>query len=108
MGAIRRNRTGKTHGRSDTAEGEGEKEMNHGGRREGAGRPTDYTLGERIAFAKMVIARQKKQPGISISKALQMLEDENQLIAGSAKALRRYLTPKYLPPNITTVRLIRE
>jgi hypothetical protein len=74
--------------------------MNHGGRREGAGRPTDYTLGERIAFAKMVIARQKKQPRISISKALQMLEDENQLIAGSAKALRRYLTPKYLPPNI--------
>jgi len=74
----------------------------HGGKRTGAGRPTEYPVSECIAIAKMVIRHQEIHGG-TIAKALRTLEEEGQLPAGSGKALLRYLTPQYLPAGISRV-----
>lgn len=81
------------------------KRDNHGGKRKGAGRPRRYEFGECLAIANAVTLIQREH-GVSRSKALSMLEEQKVITLGYATASRRYLTPKYLEPEI--YRILRE
>ncbi len=69
----------------------------HGGARLGAGRPTTYTLKEKMALANRV-AELKKSDNYSTTAAISRMQANGELPDQNGTNIKRYLTPKYLDP----------
>ncbi len=73
-----------------------------GGARSGSGRPTVYTLLEKMAIA-LRVAEVQKQHQCSRAEAIRQMQFNNELPGQSISNIARYLTPKYLSPQIAEV-----
>jgi hypothetical protein len=71
----------------------------HGGARQGAGRPTTYTLKEKMALATRV-AELKKSGNYSTTEAIRLMQANGELPDQNGTNIKRYLTPKYLDPHL--------
>lgn len=68
-----------------------------GGARSGAGRPKEFYYERLLALANEVTLLQRKDPTLSISSALDQLQDNGML---KPQARQRYLTPKNLEEGL--------
>jgi hypothetical protein len=74
--------------------------MSNGGKRVGAGRKSVFTFEKKLALANEVTLRQKKDPKLSVARALEDLEQERLI---KPQTRQRYLTPKYFNEEILAI-----
>ncbi len=71
----------------------------HGGARPHAGRPSVYTLKEKMAL-RLRIAEIQKMYGCSRKRAVKKMQQLGELPQYSISNIARYITPKHLKPSI--------
>ena len=74
----------------------------HGGARPNAGRPSVYTLKEKMAL-QLRIAEIQKLYGCSRKSAVQKMQSQGELPRYGISNVFRYVTPQHLNPSIAKV-----
>jgi hypothetical protein len=82
-----------------TAQGTPKPSLKRGGSRPGSGRPTVYSLLEKMAIA-LRVAEIRIEHQCSKSEAIRKLQASGELPLHGVSNIGRYLSPKYLNPKI--------
>lgn len=74
--------------------------MSRGGKRDNAGRKTKFTFMKKQALANEVTIRMQENPGLSINKAIELLQSEGLV---RPQTRNRYLTPEHFDPEVLEI-----